>query len=85
MKALGTEEEDPLIIIPDSTADNEAWLHRQVIGISVLIGSGKNTAAQYFASRGYTRVRFSDILRHQLLAQKIDQTRSNLQPLGLEV
>lgn len=83
-EALGTEEEAPLII-PDLTADNEAWLRRRVIGISGLIGSGKTTAAQYLASRGYTRARFSDILRQQLLAQNIEPTRSTLQRLGLEV
>lgn len=83
-EALGTEEEAPLII-PDITANNEAWLRRRVIGISGLIGSGKTTAAQYFASRGYTKARFSDILRQQLLYQNIEPTRSTLQRLGLEV
>ena len=83
-EALGTEEEAPLII-PDITADNGVWLRRRVIGISGLIGSGKTTAAQYFALQGYTRARFSDILRQQLLAQNIAPTRSTLQQLGIDI
>lgn len=83
-EALGTEEEAPLII-PDLKIDNKAWLNRRVIGISGLIGSGKTTAAQYFASQGYTRTRFSDILRQELLEQNIAPTRSALQQLGIKV
>lgn len=83
-EALGTDEEAPLII-PDLKADNKAWLTRQVIGISGMIGVGKTTAAQYFAAQGYTITRFSDILRQQLMVQNIAPSRSTLQQLGIEV
>lgn len=83
-EALGTADEEPLII-PDLHADNRTWLHRRVIGLSGVIGSGKTTVAEFLASHGYAGTRFSTILRERLLALGTPPNRSCLQELGLKV
>jgi len=84
-EALGTTDEDPLII-PDLNVNQKLWLERHIVGFSGHIGSGKTTAAIWMENnKGYRRVRYSDILSNILKKRGEQPTRSALQALGWEV
>jgi dephospho-CoA kinase len=83
-EALGNPDEEYLII-PDLNADYRTWLSRNVIGLSGPIGAGKTTIAEFFAERGYTYARYSQILAGMLGKSGSEPSRSTLQELGWSV
>ncbi len=54
----------------------------RVIGITGAFGSGKTTAANYLAEKGYRRITLSSFLAQQLEDEEKELTRKNLQDLG---
>lgn len=83
-EALGAEDEEALII-PDLTCMPDAWLQRQVIGLSGAIAAGKTTAARCLEGMGFTYARYSMVLE-QILASKGEKpTRQRLQEFGAEI
>lgn len=55
----------------------------QIIGISGAFGSGKSTAADYLASKGYTKIILSKFLEDALIySGEKNITRAKLQDLG---
>ena len=83
-EALGTEEEDYLII-PDLQIDAKPWKTRKVIGLSGHISAGKTTAARYIESLGFTYGSYSDVLKKMLSDQGVESTRTTLQEIGAKV
>lgn len=80
-EALGTEEEDYLII-PELDGIEQKWGHRKVIGFSGPIATGKTTAARTLEKKGFLYVRFSQILEEMLKTDGKEINRYNLQGLG---
>jgi uncharacterized protein YprB with RNaseH-like and TPR domain/predicted nuclease with RNAse H fold/dephospho-CoA kinase len=83
-EALGSEDEDYLIVPDLGTAQN-AWHERRVIGISGPIAAGKTTAATTLRERGFAYARYSDILADMLREQGRRVDRQALQQLGEQV
>ncbi|MBI4243921.1 MAG: AAA family ATPase [Planctomycetes bacterium] len=49
-----------------------------IIGLTGLYCSGKDTAAEYFVTKGFTHISLSDLLREEMKKRKIEITRDNL-------
>ncbi len=83
-EALGNEDEEYLII-PDIKPKTSTSGKRRVIGLSGPISSGKTTAGEYLASRGFAYGRYSQVLQSLLEDRGITVTRESLQEIGEEV
>ncbi len=83
-EALGNDAEDYLII-PDLEVNPSIWLQRKVFGLSGKSYTGKSTLKEYFENEGWASRRYSDVLRSILAEDAIEETKSNLQDLGLKV
>lgn len=83
-EGLGNEEEEYLII-PDLNADYQSWLSRKVVGMSGAVATGKTTAAEYLSGRGYSYVRYSQVLQNILKEKGVKPTRSALQNIGWKI
>jgi uncharacterized protein YprB with RNaseH-like and TPR domain/predicted nuclease with RNAse H fold/dephospho-CoA kinase len=83
-EALGTEEEDYLII-PDLQIDAKPWKARKVIGLSGHISAGKTTAAKFIESLGFAYGSYSDVLKKMLNDKGVESTRAALQEIGAKV
>ncbi|MBY5530210.1 DUF429 domain-containing protein [Rhizobium leguminosarum bv. viciae] len=79
-EALGDSDEAPLII-PDLNAKPGPF----AVGVSGPIASGKTSFARALESRGFTYVRFSQVLDDLLREQGLELTRENRQKLGQEI
>lgn len=56
-----------------------------ILGITGLFAAGKDTAAEYLATKGFHHISLSSILREEAKARKIEPTRANLIKLGTEL
>lgn len=79
-EALGDSDEAPLII-PDLNAKRRSF----AVGVSGPIASGKTSFARELEARGFSYVRFSEVLDDLLREQSLELTRENRQRLGQEI
>lgn len=56
-----------------------------IVGVAGSYCAGKDTLAAYLASKGFTHISLSDLLRAELRARKNEVTRDNLIALGNEL
>lgn len=56
-----------------------------IIGITGTNASGKDTAAKFFAEKGFENFSVSDVIREEARRRNIPITRENLQDLGKEL
>lgn len=80
-EALGTEEEEALII-PDLKANTRRWQGRRIIGISGPVAAGKTTAARHLERLGFFYARYSLVLEGILKARGEHTDREDLQKFG---
>jgi uncharacterized protein YprB with RNaseH-like and TPR domain/predicted nuclease with RNAse H fold/dephospho-CoA kinase len=83
-EALGSEDEDYLIV-PDLRTAQNSWHERRVVGISGPIAAGKTTAATTLRGRGFAYARYSEVLADMLREQGRRVHRGALQEIGEEV
>jgi dephospho-CoA kinase len=83
-EALGSEDEDYLIV-PDLRTAQNGWHERRVVGISGPIAAGKTTAATTLRERGFAYARYSEVLADMLCEQGRRVDRRALQEIGEEV
>jgi len=80
-EALGTEEEDYLII-PDLQIDAKQWKTKKVIGLSGPIAAGKTMAGKFIETLGFAYGCFSEVLKNMLNDQGVVPSRTTLQEIG---
>ena len=56
-----------------------------LVGITGEIGSGKDTAYEFFSKNDFRMIRLSDIISEELKKRKMKETRENKQKLGTEM
>jgi len=56
-----------------------------IIGITGTNSSGKDTAAKFFAEKGFDSFSLSDILREEAKKRGVEENRDNLQGIGNEL
>jgi uncharacterized protein YprB with RNaseH-like and TPR domain/predicted nuclease with RNAse H fold len=83
-EALGSEDEDYLIV-PDLRTAQNGWHERRVVGISGPTAAGKTTPATALRERGFAYARYSEVLAEMLREQGRSTDRRALQELGEKV